>query len=221
MSAVSKIVDDRALEFMWDFSSKRESAVLARLRQATAELPNGKLQISREQGRLMALLVTMLGAKRCIEIGVFTGYSALCVAERLPADGRLVACDVSEEWTAMGKPFWQEAGVAERIDLRLGPASRTLAALIDGGEAGTFDFAFIDADKESYDDYYEKCLRLLREGGVMTIDNIFLRGKTYDPLATDIRSANVRALASKISTDDRVDAAMVPIGDGVLLVRKC
>ena len=217
---VTDIVDERAVAFMRAFSSPRESAVAAKLREATAEHPKRNMQIGMEQGRLMAQLATMIGARRCLEVGVFTGYSALCVAERLPPDGKLVACDISEEYTAIGKPFWEEAGVADRIELRLGPASDTLAALIDEGEAGSFDFAFIDADKGGYDDYYEKCLRLARRGGVIVLDNVFLRGATYDPGNADDRTITVRSLLSKISSDERVDASIAPVGDGIAIACK-
>ena len=217
---VTDIVDERAVAFMRAFSSPRESAVAAKLREATAEHPKRNMQIGMEQGRLMAQLATMIGARRCLEVGVFTGYSALCVAERLPPDGELVACDISEEYTAIGKPFWKEAGVADRIELRLGPASDTLAALIDEGRNGSFDFAFIDADKGGYDDYYEKCLRLARNGGVIVLDNVFLRGTTYDPGDEKDRTVTMRTLLTRISTDERVDASILPVGDGIVIACK-
>ena len=220
MALVTHIVDERAIEFMRSFSSVRESTVAAKLREATASHPRRNMQIGMEQGCLMALLATMIGAKRCLEVGVFTGYSALCVAERLPPDGRLVACDISEEYTSVGKPFWEEAGVADRIELRLGPASDTLSALIDEGQSGSFDFAFIDADKTGYDDYYEKCLRLVRNGGIVLLDNMFLRGATLDPRREDEPTVTVRALLSKISRDERVDASVASVGDGIAIVRK-
>lgn len=220
MALVTDIVDERAIELMRSFSATRESAVAAKLREATASHPKRNMQIGMEQGCLMALLVTTIGARRCLEVGVFTGYSALCVAERLPPDGELVACDISEEYTSVGKPFWEEAGVADRIELRLGPASDTLAALIEEGRTGSFDFAFIDADKGGYGDYYEKCLRLVRNGGVIVLDNMFLRGATFDPGREDGPALTVRTLLSKISTDGRVDASLAPVGDGIAIVRK-
>jgi predicted O-methyltransferase YrrM len=213
-------IDERSSEQVRALSMTREGPVLARLREETAKMPRSQMQISPEQGRFMALLVDMLGAKHCLEIGVFTGYSAICVAQRLPPDGKLVACDVSEEWTSIARRYWQEAGVASRIELRLGPASDTLAAMIKAGELGRYDFAFIDADKEGYDDYYEKCLVLVRKGGVIAIDNIFMRGKTFDPANSSAGPATVRALTTRIFADERVDAALVPISDGVLLARK-
>ena len=213
-------IDERTSEQVRALAMTREGPVLARLREETAKMPRSQMQISPEQGRFMALLVDMLGAKHCLEVGVFTGYSAICVAERLPADGKLVCCDVSEEWTSIAQRYWQEANVASRIELRLGPASETLAAMIKAGESGRYDFAFIDADKEGYDDYYEKCIVLVRKGGVIAIDNIFMRGRTFDPANDSAGPSTVRALTSRIFADKRVDPSLVPISDGVLLARK-
>jgi len=220
MSSRTDVVDAKISGQVRALSMLRESATLARLREKTATMPKAQMQISVEQGRLMALLIDLMGAKRCLEIGVFTGYSALCVAERLPPDGKLVACDVSEEWTSVAKPFWRDARVQDRVDLQLGPASATLAALVQAGEADTYDFAFIDADKDRYDAYYEQCLILVRPGGLIAIDNIFMRGKTFDPKSSDAGSVAVRSLTEKIFSDRRVDPALVPIGDGLLLARK-
>jgi predicted O-methyltransferase YrrM len=220
MSARTDVIDERTSGQVRALSMLRESATLARLREKTATMPKAQMQISVEQGRLMALLVDMLGARRCLEVGVFTGYSALCVAERLPPGGKLVACDISEEWTSVAKPFWRDAKVADRIDLRLGPASATLAAFVQAGEAGSYDFAFIDADKDQYEGYYEQCLVLVRAGGMIAIDNIFMRGRTFDPTSTDAGSVAVRTLTEKIFSDRRVDPSLVPIGDGLLLARK-
>ena len=178
------------------------------------------MQISPEQGAFMALLVRLLGARRAVEVGTFTGYSALVVAEALPADGRLVACDVSEEWTAIGRPFWERAGVAHKIDLRLRPAVETLDALLADGQSGAFDFAFIDADKANYDAYYERCLRLLRPGGVVGIDNVLWGGRVADAAVTDQDTAAIRALNAKVRDDARVHATMLPIGDGFTLALK-
>jgi predicted O-methyltransferase YrrM len=213
-------IDERTSEQVRALSMTREGPVLARLREETTKMPRSQMQISPEQGRFMALLVDMLGAKHCLEIGVFTGYSAICVAQRLPADGKLIACDVSEEWTSIAKRYWQEAGVANRIELRLGPASETLAAMIKAGESDRYDFAFIDADKEGYDDYYDKCLVLVRKGGVIAIDNIFMRGRTFDPANSSAGPSTVRALTTRIFADKRVEPSLVPISDGVLLARK-
>lgn len=199
----------------------RESAAAQALRAETlAATPWHPMQISPEQGAFMALLVRLLGAKRTLEVGTFTGYSALVVAEALPAEGRVIACDVSEEWTAIGRPFWERAGVADKIDLRLAPAVETLDALIEGGDAGTFDFAFIDADKANYDAYYERCLALLRQGGVIGIDNVLWGGRVADDAVEDEDTQAIRALNAKVRDDARVDVAMLPVGDGLTLARK-
>ena len=199
----------------------RESATAQALRAETlAATPWHPMQISPEQGAFMALLVRLLGAKRTLEVGTFTGYSALVVAEALPADGRVIACDVSEEWTAIGRPFWERAGVTEKIDLRLAPAVETLDGLIEAGDAGTFDFAFIDADKANYDAYYERCLALLRQGGVIGIDNVLWGGRVADDAVDDEDTQAIRALNAKVRDDARVDVAMLPVGDGLTLARK-
>ena len=197
-----------------------ESEVMRQLRAETAQLERGCMQISPEQGRFMMLLVQLLGARRCLEIGTFTGYSALCVASALPPDGQLVTCDLSEEWTTIARRYWQRAGVADRIDLRLGPALETLTALADEGAAGTFDFAFIDADKQHIGDYYEHCLRLVRVGGLVAIDNAFWKGLVADSHNDDPDTAAIRANNARVMADARVFAAVVPIGDGLLLARK-
>ena len=197
-----------------------EHPVLGELREATAGMKHAGMQIGVEQGRLMALLVKLIGARRTLEIGVFTGYSTLAVALALPPDGRIVACDVSEEWTAVGRAHWQKAGVAGRIDLRLGRATKTLDELLAGGEAGRFDFAFIDADKESYGAYYERCLQLVRAGGLIAIDNTLWSGAVIDPAHRDADTGAIRALNDAIHRDERVDAAMLTVGDGLTLARK-
>src|SRR3954462_8900377 len=161
--------------------SVREPQVLRELREETAGMAHSGMQIGADQGQLMALLVKLIGARRCIEVGVFTGYSSLAVALALPAGGRIVACDVSEEWTAVARRYWRKAGVADRIELRLAPASGTLDAMLAAGEAGQHDFAFIDADKSAYGDYYEKCLALLRPGGLIAVDNTLWSGEVADP----------------------------------------
>jgi len=198
----------------------RESPVLQRLRAETARLPQGGMQIGADQGVLLSFLARLVGARRAIEVGTFTGYSALCVASALPADGRLVCCDVNEAWTAIARRYWAEAGLADRIDLRLGPARETLAGLLRDGGAGTFDFAFIDADKTGYDAYYEACLELLRAGGMIAIDNVLWSGAVADPSNTTADTKALRALNIKIRDDRRVDACLVSIGDGVMLARK-
>jgi caffeoyl-CoA O-methyltransferase len=200
--------------------SLREPAVCAELREATASHPHAGMQISPEQGQLMALLVQAIGAKRAIEIGTFTGYSALWVAMALPADGRLVCCDVNEEWTAIGQRFWAKAGVAPKIDLRIAPALETLDRLLAAGGAGAYDFAFIDADKTGYDAYYERCLQCLRRGGLIAIDNVLWGGSVADPKRRSADTLALRALNRKIHRDERVAMSMLPVGDGVTLALK-
>jgi len=194
--------------------------VLARLRAETAAMPNAEMQIAREQGHLLAFLARLIGARNAIEIGTFTGYSALAVALALPPDGRLIACDVSEEWTGVARRHWQEAGVGDRIELRLGPALQTIDALLRAGQAGAFDIAFIDASKSEYDAYYEGCLRLVRVGGLITFDNMLQGGRVADPKATGGSAAIVRALNAKIAADPRVDPVLLPVGDGMTLARR-
>ena len=201
-------------------NSLREPEVLARLRAETATLANAGMQIGPEQGQLMALLAKLIGARKCIEIGVFTGYSALVVALALPEDGRIVACDVSDEWTAIGRRYWKEAGVEHKIDLRLRRAARTLESLIEAGESGSYDYAFIDADKPSYDVYYERVLQLLRPGGLILIDNVLWSGKVADQTVSDADTDALRRLNAKLHTDERVDVSLLGIGDGLMLVRK-
>jgi predicted O-methyltransferase YrrM len=198
----------------------QESALLAELRAETAKLPRGTMQIGADQGAFLKILVRLLSARRCLEIGTFTGYSALVVASALPSDGRLVACDVSEEWTRIARRYWQRAGLADRIDLHLAPARDTLAALLKGGASGSFDFAFIDADKTSYDEYYEACLDLVRPGGVIAIDNTLWEGAVADPGIHDADTDAIRAINRKVSDDPRVDAVLLTIGDGLMVARK-
>jgi predicted O-methyltransferase YrrM len=200
-------------------SSSREPSVLAELRAATASLPNSVMQIGSDQGQLMALLVRLIGARRCLEIGTFTGYSALAVALALPADGELITCDVSAEWTAVGQPFWRQAGVDSRIDLRIKPALETLDELLADGQTASFDFAFIDADKTSYAAYYEKLLRLVRPGGLIAVDNtLALAGMPI----FEHDSANAKAMLAfndLVHRDERVDLAMLTVGEGLTLLR--
>jgi predicted O-methyltransferase YrrM len=198
----------------------KETPLQRRLRAETAKLPMALMQIGPDQGALLALLVRLIGAKRTLEIGTFTGYSALAVAQALPKDGKVIACDVSEEWTSIARRYWQEAGLADRIDLRLGPAAETLKALLDGGGAGGFDFAFIDADKSSYDTYYELCLKLIRPNGLIAIDNVLWSGAVVDEKKRDADTTALRALNLKIRDDARVDAALLTVGDGLMLARK-
>jgi caffeoyl-CoA O-methyltransferase len=219
MSSRRPVVTDDIHRYIVDHSV-REPDVLARLRAETAEMPYATMQIGPEQGQLMALLAKLINAKRCIEIGVFTGYSALVVALALPEDGKIVACDVNEAWTSIGRRYWQEAGVDHKIDLRLQPALRTLDSLIAAGESGSYDYAFIDADKPRYDAYYERVLQLLRPGGLVLIDNVLWSGQVADPAATDADTMALKKLNAKLHKDERVDASLLGIGDGVMLARK-
>lgn len=211
-------LDDRLYAYLLE-ETVREPELMARLRAETRRLPNASMQISPGQAQLMGLLVRLIDAHRALEIGTFTGYSALAVARALPADGRLICCDMSEEWTAIARHYWREAGIAERIDLRLAPAADTLAELIAAGETGNFDFAFIDADKENYDLYYEQCLKLVRPAGLIAIDNALWHGAVADPARNDVDTAAIRALNRKIRDDARVDMVLLPIDDGLLLAR--
>jgi len=200
--------------------SLRESDVQRRLREETAALEYSMMQISPEQGQLMRMLTGLIGARRAIEVGVFTGYSALSVALALPEDGELIACDVSEEWTAIARRYWAEAGVASRIRLELAPATETLDALLAEGRAGDFDIAFIDADKTSYDGYYERCLELLRPGGLVLIDNVLWGGAVADEENRTEDTLALRALNAKLRDDARIELCMLPVGDGLTLARR-
>ena len=201
-------------------NSLREPAILTQLRQETAEMPRSIMQISPEQGQFMALLVKLIGAKKTLEIGVFTGYSSLVVALALPADGKIVACDVSEEYTSVARRYWQRAGVEDKIDLHIAPALETLDKLLTAGEAETFDFAFIDADKGNYDNYYERCLELIRPGGLIAIDNVLWSGKVADTEIQDNQTNKIRALNRKLHEDSRITLSLVPIADGLTLAMK-
>ncbi|MCU0537379.1 MAG: class I SAM-dependent methyltransferase [Hydrococcus sp. Prado102] len=201
-------------------NSLREPEILVQLRQETAKHPMGIMQISPEQGQFMALLVQLMGAKKTLEIGVFTGYSTLAVALALPADGKIIACDIDEEYTAIARSFWQKAGVANKIDLHIAPALETLDKLINQGQANTFDFAFIDADKSNYDNYYERAIKLVRSGGLIAIDNVFWGGKVADRNIQDNRTKAIRDFNQKLHRDERVTISLVPIGDGLTLALK-
>jgi caffeoyl-CoA O-methyltransferase len=219
MSARTIHLDDRLYEYFLRVAV-REPPLLARLRQETARLPERGMQISPEQGELMAFLVELLGVRRAIEVGVFTGYSSTRVALALPRDGRLVACDVSDEWTQIARRYWREAGVDDRVELRLGPAVETLAALVAEGHAGSFDFAFVDADKENYLAYYEACLTLVRPGGVVLFDNVLWDGRVANPDDQSKSTLAIRALNDAIRADARVAMTLIPIGDGLTVARK-
>ena len=200
--------------------SVQESEVLVKLREETAKLPGAVMQIAPEQGQLMSLLVQLLGAKKTLDIGVFTGYSSLVVALALPEDGRIVACDLDEHCTAIASRYWQEAGVSQKIDLHLAPALETLDKLIAQGQANSFDFAFIDADKRNYDNYYEKCLQLVRPGGLIAIDNVLWSGRVADPSYIDKRTISIREFNQKLYQDPRVKISLIPIADGLTLALK-
>ena len=219
MSRGSIGLDDRLNDYLAD-NHPPEHPVLAELRELTGKMPNSSLQIAPEQGHFLAFVVKLIGAKNTLEIGTFTGYSALAVALALPKDGRLVACDVSEAWTSIGRQHWEKAGVAGKIELRLAPALETLQDLEREGRAGSFDFAFIDAAKSEYDAYYERTLKLVRKGGVIAFDNMLWGGAVADPKATDADTRGIRALNAKIAGDARVDSVLLPLGDGMMVARR-
>jgi predicted O-methyltransferase YrrM len=200
--------------------SVRESETLRQLREETAKHPNATMQITPEQGQFLAFLVKLMGAKKALEVGVFTGYSSLSVALALPNDGQLIACDVSEEYTAIARRYWQAAGVANKVQLHLAPAVETLEKLLAAGQAETFDFAFIDADKGNYDNYYELALKLIRSGGLIAIDNVLWSGAVADPNNQEASTQAIRALNKKLHQDDRVTISLVPISDGLTLALK-
>ena len=200
--------------------SLREPEILQRLRAYTIGLPQASMQIAPEQGQLMALLVKLSNARQAIEVGVFTGYSALSVALALPADGHLIACDIDEDWTTIARDYWREAGVMDKIELRLGPALPTLEALLAEGQRGSFDLAFIDADKENYIAYYERLLELLRPGGLIVVDNVLWGGSVVDPTNQDSDTVAIRAFNEHVKQDERIVLSLVPIGDGLMLALK-
>jgi predicted O-methyltransferase YrrM len=201
-------------------TSLREPPLLRRLREETANHPAARFQIPPEHGQFMSFLVQLMGAQRTIEIGVFTGYSSLAVALALPADGRIVACDISEEYTSVARRYWKEAGVDHMIDLRLKPATETLHELLAAGQRNRFDFAFIDADKSSYEGYYECLLELVRPGGLIMVDNVLWSGRVRDPVDQTVDTVALRAFNKKLLTDSRVSLSMLPLGDGVTLALK-
>jgi caffeoyl-CoA O-methyltransferase len=219
MSATTLAVTDAIRDYLLAVTV-REPPLLARLREETQRMPSGGMQISPEQGRFMAFLTELIGAKRYLEVGVFTGYSSLSVALAMPPDGRVVACDRSEEWTQVARRYWRDAGVLDKIELRLGFALDTLDGLLESGARGTFDFVFVDADKESALEYYERGLELLRKGGLFAFDNALWAGRVADPKNDEPSTLGVRALNQRASNDPRVSATLVPIGDGLLLATK-
>lgn len=218
MSRSTIAVDDRLARYL-DEINRPETPVQRALREETAKLPQAGMQIGANQGAFMGFLIKLIGARCALEIGTFTGYSALAVAAALPADGKLICCDVSEEWTSIARRAWTEAGLADKIELKLRPAARTLDALIAAGGAGSFDFAFIDADKENYDRYYEQCLVLVRKGGLIAVDNVLWNGAVADPENQAETTRAIRALNEKMRGDERIDFSLVPVGDGISLAR--
>ncbi|HEX5273908.1 MAG TPA: class I SAM-dependent methyltransferase [Candidatus Rubrimentiphilum sp.] len=216
MNSKSFLVPDAIYEYILK-TTLRETPVQRELRERTATMPQARMQTGPDQLQFMQLLVRAIGARRCIEVGVYTGASALAVALAMPDDGKIVACDVSEEYTAIAREFWGRAGVANKIDLRLAPGVETLKALLEQGE---FDFAYIDADKTNYDAYYELVLRLLRPGGLIAIDNVLWGGDVADPAEADADTVALRKINEKIGRDDRVDSSLLTIGDGLTVVRK-
>lgn len=219
MSTRTITLDDATYEYLLRFSL-RETEVMRRLREHTATLRYSNMQIAPEQGQFMALLARLMGARRAIEVGTFTGYSALAVASALPDDGRLIACDISEEWTAIARRYWAEAGIENKIELRLAPALQTLDRLLAEGGANGFDFAFIDADKGNYIHYYERLLQLIRPGGLITVDNVLWAGQVADPAEDGDDTIAIRAFNQHLSEDERVWLSLVPIGDGLTLALK-
>ena len=211
--------NERSYQYLLSVSV-REPEIARRLREETQQLKNAQMQIGPDQGQFMQLLVQLLRARKTLEVGVFTGYSALWVAMGLPDDGRMIACDISEEYTAVAKRYWKQAGVDQKIDLRLGPALNTLDELVKASEAGTFDFAFIDADKTNYENYYERALRLLRVGGLIAIDNTIWSGRVADPNEQDADTVAIRRLNEKLLGDERITLSMLTVGDGLTLAMK-
>ena len=201
-------------------TSLREAPLLGRLREETARLPEARMQISPEQGQFMHLLVKLMDARRCIEVGVFTGYSSLAVGLALPEDGRLLACDVSATFTDIARRYWKEAGVERKIELKLAPALDTLELRLKSGEAGRYDFAFIDADKGNYFNYYERVLKLLRPGGLLLVDNVLWSGRVLDGKDKSEDTVAIRQFNAALLKDERVDLSMLPVGDGLTLARK-
>ena len=219
MSNRTIAITESIYQYLCDHSL-REDPILKDLRDHTYDMEERAMQIAPEQGQFMKMLVKLIGAKNTIEVGVFTGYSSLAIALALPEDGRIVACDVNPQYTSVAEKFWVSAGVREKIDLKIGPAKDTLLELINADLTGTFDFAFIDADKINYDHYYELCLELIRPGGLITIDNVLWGGSVSDDAINDVDTNSIRALNDKLHQDERIDLSLVPVGDGLTLAMK-
>ncbi len=219
MSPKTLNIDDDLHKYIMQVSV-REAQPFSELRAETAEMAESMMQTAPEQGQLLQLLVKLMGARRALEVGTFTGYSAMCIAAALPDDGELIACDVNEEWVGIGRPYWEQAGVADKIEVRIQPALDTLDELLEAGEAAAFDFAYIDADKGNYQGYFERCLRLLRAGGLVAVDNTLWSGKVADDSVTDDDTVALREFNAQLAADERVDISLVTIGDGLTLARK-
>ena len=219
MSNRTIIITESIYQYLCDHSL-RENPILKDLRDHTYDMEERAMQIAPEQGQFMQMLIKLIGAKNTIEVGVFTGYSSLAIALALPEDGRIVACDVNPQYTSVAEKFWVSAGVREKIDLRIGPAKDTLSELINDGLTGTFDFAFIDADKVNYNHYYERCLELIRPGGLITVDNVLWGGAVSNDGINDVDTNSIRALNDKLHQDERIELSLVPIGDGLTLAMK-
>lgn len=220
MSYRTLFLDNRLYEYMIS-TSVTQSPIQRSLSAMTLTMPHAGIESSPEQVQFFQLLVRLIDAKRCLEVGVFTGYSTLSIAQALPPDGSIVACDIDEISTAVAREYWERAGVLSKIDLRLAPAIEVLDFLLAEGCAGSFDFAYIDADKGNANSYYERVLKLLRVNRLMVIDNVFWGGRVADPTAEDRHTRSIKALNAKMCCDDRVEVSMIPIGDGLALVRKC
>lgn len=219
MSNTSFMVPDWLNQYIWD-NSLREPQVLRELREETRTERLANMQIAPDQGQFMALLARLINARKCLEIGVYTGYSSLSVALALPDDGRLVACDISDKFTQMARRYWEKAGVAHKIELVVQPALRTLDGLLQNGAAGSFDFAFIDADKRNYGNYYERVLALLRPGGLLLVDNVLWRGNVAHPDPADDIAQYLAAFNRQLYADTRIDLSLLPIADGLTVARK-
>ncbi len=219
MSSENYLFPERIYDYLLSISL-REPEILRRLRMETASHPKHFMQIPPEQGQFLSLLVKLAGARKALEVGVFTGYSSLAVAMALPADGKLVACDISEEFTATARKYWAEAGVQHKVDLHIGPAIETLTQFLAEGQALTYDIAFIDADKVNYDGYYEAALALLRRGGLILVDNVFQHGESADPSTKEANAISMRAFNAKLAADQRVELSVLPLADGVTLALK-
>jgi predicted O-methyltransferase YrrM len=219
MSKRTLALTDSLYEYLLNISL-RESDIMRRLREETSRDPSSNMQIAPDQGQFMGLLVELVGVTKALEIGTYTGYSAMCIASAMPEQGRLICCDISEEWTAVARRYWSQAGVAHKIDLRLAPALDTLDSLLSEGQPGEFDFAFIDADKQNYRLYYERCFELIRRGGLIAVDNTLWNGAVADPANDEPDTESIREFNRRLCRDERIALSLVPIGDGLTLARK-